>query len=411
VAGAVVRPAAVDDLSDWLRIAGRAARTLADVVVDAGKPTLPLLPAAIATPAGFADLLARSEDGPHPLPGNPIGVSATALESPSSNCRNTVFELAWPDEALERGAPASVFVKQPSAELATRLFAGMVGFWSIECAVCRNLAEAVPVPMPRVHAVAEHRSRFALVMENLHERAGVHLFVNADLLDGVDEATAVRCLRTLARLHAHFESFSAAERERCLSVELHPFLSPTRMPFMLALNRRAVLRCHTYAPTIFGYQDVALYERALANWDSMSTAWYNEPLTLAHGDSHLGNFFDDGEEMGLIDFQGAHWSSGLRDVVYFLVNSMPARSLETVERDLVATYCDERAQAGSPVDPDDAWDQYRGFSFQALMTAVVSLGLGSFKDSDAVMRVMLERSVAAVRRLEFDTWLDGRIGG
>ena len=44
-----------------------------------------------------------------------------------------------------------------------------------------------------------------------------------------------------------------------------------------------------------------------------------------------------------------------------------------------------------------------------LMTAVVSRGLGSFTDSDAVMQAMLERSVAATRRLEFGAWLDARL--
>ena len=54
--------------------------------------------------------------------------------------------------------------------------------------------------------------------------------------------------------------------------------------------------------------------RALDRWEDLSRAWYREPLTLVHGDSHLGNFFDTGDEMGMIDFQGTHWSRGTRDV-------------------------------------------------------------------------------------------------
>ena len=45
------------------------------------------------------------------------------------------------------------------------------------------------------------------------------------------------------------------------------------------------------------------------------------------------------------------------------------------------------------------------------MTAVVSLGLGSFTDSDAVLQAMLERAVAATRRLRFGAWLDARLLG
>ena len=111
----------------------------------------------------------------------------------------------------------------------------------------------------------------------------------------------------------------------------------------------------------------------------------------------------------MIDFQGSHWSKGMRDVQYFLTNSMRPELLAEHERGLVAGYCQERARLGAPLGTDEAWEQYRGFSFQTLMTAVVSLGLGSFTDSDAVMRAMLERSVAAVRRLDFEAWLDAQL--
>jgi hypothetical protein len=113
----------------------------------------------------------------------------------------------------------------------------------------------------------------------------------------------------------------------------------------------------------------------------------------------------------MIDFQGAHWSQGIRDVQYFLVNSMRPDTLAEHERDLVAGYAEEVTRLGARLSAQEAWEHYRGFSFQTLMTAVVSLGLGSFTDSDAVMRAMLERAVAATRRLDFEAWLDSRIDG
>jgi thiamine kinase-like enzyme len=74
-------------------------------------------------------------------------------------------------------------------------------------------------------------------------------------------------------------------------------------------------------------------------------------LTLAHGDSHLGNFFETGDEMGMIDFQAAHRSQGIRDVQYFLINSMRPERLAEHELELVAGYCEERLDdrlEGSP---------------------------------------------------------------
>jgi aminoglycoside/choline kinase family phosphotransferase len=130
-------------------------------------------------------------------------------------------------------------------------------------------------------------------------------------------------------------------------------------------------------------------------------------LTLVHGDSHLGNFFETGSEMGMLDFQGAHWSHAIRDVQYFLINSMRPELLAQNEEELVAGYAQEVTRLGLPLAAEEAWEKYRAFSFQTLMTAVVSLGLGSFTDSDEVMRAMLERSVAAIERLDVAAWLDG----
>jgi hypothetical protein len=89
---------------------------------------------------------------------------------------------------------------------------------------------------------------------------------------------------------------------------------------------------------------------------------------------------------------------------------MPAERLAKHEKALVEAYVEARGAFGSPVDADAAWREYRGFAFQALMTSVVSMGLGAFTDSDDVIRAMLERSLAAVRRLRFDQWLDEVVG-
>jgi hypothetical protein len=397
---------------DRLTLARQLAKALiaigADAVASPAGRALPLSPRGLTDPAAFERLLRHhGAHGADALPLRPEAIVPTALESPSSNCQNTIFEIAWQKAPGGPTGPASLFVKQPCADFPTRLFANVIGFWKIECAFCQNLAQQAPIAMPRIHAVAQRRSRFLIVMENLLERPGTRLFVNRDLLEGVDLERAERCLRTLARLHAGFAGWSLGDRERGLPIGLHPFLSPSLKPVMLAINRLAVVPCHERAPDIFDDEGVALYRRALDHWETLSDAWYREPLTLVHGDSHLGNFFETGDDMGMLDFQGTHWSKGIRDVQYFLINSMRPERLAEHERELIAGYCEERTRLGAPLAADEAWEQYRGFSFQTLMTAVVSRGLGSFTDSDAVMQVMLERAVAATRRLAFGAWLDG----
>jgi len=400
-------------MHDRLVFGLRLARALADVGTDAladpfGR-ALPLTPAPWTDPARFERLMREAAVSPWPGSARPARIRCAEAEAESSNCRNTTLALEWPAASGGGALPGSVFVKQPSGDRATRVFANLIGFWKTECAFCRSLAGALPIPSPRIFAVMQRRSRFVIAMEDLRERPDTRLFVNRALLAGADLELARRGVRTLARLHAGFEGWPAARREAALPLALHPYLSPALQPIMLAVNRLAIPRCLERSHGLFRAREAELAKRALANLAALRAAWYRGPLTLVHGDSHLGNFFETRGELGMLDFQGAHWGRGARDLQYFLVNSMSPSLLARHERSLVDAYADESARRGAPVDADAVFDEYRGFSFQTLMTAVVSLGLGSFTDSEAVMRAMLERSVAAIERLGFADWLDRAI--
>ena len=108
-------------------------------------------------------------------------------------------------------------------------------------------------------------------------------------------------------------------------------------------------------------------------------------------------------------FQAAHWGKGIRDVQYFLIDSLPAEVLAAHEQDLVRYYLDCLGEYGVTLGFEEAWEQYRAFSFQTLMTIVVSLGLGGLTEKDSVMEEILRRSVAAVQRVDFAGWLEKKI--
>jgi hypothetical protein len=71
----------------------------------------------------------------------------------------------------------------------------------------------------------------------------------------------------------------------------------------------------------------------------------------------------------------------------------------------VADYCAALARHGVALDADRARAQYRALSFQTLVVALVSLGLGGLTEREATVRTVLRRSVAAIERLGFGTWL------
>jgi hypothetical protein len=395
-----------DTLKLALRFGGHAAGIAADAVRDPFGGALPLLPERVVDTRRLDRLFV--EYGLGDATGWAGGVTAELrdLRCPSSNCNNRVVALAPSGPAPAVQVPASAFLKLPSTSLTTRAFCNLLGIWRLECLFYRNVAPRLPIRVPAAYVVAAQGSRFVLVLEDLHAVASVRLHTNADLMAGASLEIARRCLDTLARMHASLHGLAAADREAMLPAQLHPFASPRSRPLNVSLNRASVGPCRRRAPEIFGAEHARMFLRAFDHWDTLVEHWYREPTTLCHGDSHLGNFFCDGDRMGMLDFQAPHFGQGVRDVQYFLTNSLPVDRLAAHERELVEHYVARRGEFGAPLAFDEAWSQYRGFSFQTLMTHVVSLGLGTLTENDAVVRELLARAVAASERLDFEDWLD-----
>jgi hypothetical protein len=356
----------------------------------------------VAKPIVFNLLLA--EHGTHLAAGAEVeSVELLGIKSISSNCNNSVVRVA--PSASSSDLPSTLFVKLPSAQLWTRLFCNLLGIWSNECQFYRNAASRVPIRVPDAYVVADQGSRFVLVLEDLNAAGDLRLFTNPDMIVGASVERAKLCLSAFASLHAAFHDLGHDERAAILSPELHPFCSANARALSPVLSRAAIGPCHRKAPDLFPNDMVELYRHALSHYDALMDYWYREPLTLIHGDSHLGNFFVSGDHMGMLDWQAVQWAKGIRDVQYFLINSLQEDVLAANERTLIDHYVAELSRHGVTLDEDEAWTQYRAYSFQTLMTSVVSLGLGTMTDMDEVLQVILARSVAAVRRVGLGDWL------
>ena len=349
-----------------------------------------------------------------PLDGRELpGISGTRLSGvdfESSNCTNFLIDLEFDEaECGETALPKTAYAKLPCGEVGTRAFANAVGFWDTELTFCRSIASRVPIRVPKVYAAARRGARFVLLLENLHEVEGSRLFINRDMAAGTTPERARMCIKTFAELHAAFSGLGEGEREAIFPIRLHTYLAPGGSEKSRALNASAIAPAHKAAPDIFTATHVDLCNRAIEKWDLLMEAWYSGPLTLIHGDSHLANCFEyptpDGPQMGMIDFQGMQWCKGIRDVQYFLINSLSPEVLKQHEEELIDYYISALAENGIALGRDDAVSQYRGYAFQTLMVAVVSIGLGSLTERQETVRTVLERSVAAIDRLGFDEWL------
>jgi len=374
---------------------------------------LPATPEALVGEGVIDDLLDRCAPGGRRTLPRVAAARLPGVDFESSNCRNFLVELDYRigDEAGAPDAPRTLYAKIPTRSLATRMFAGALGFWELECTFCERVAPHVPIRVPRVHAVAREGGRFVLLLENLRDLPGVELFINRDMAAGTTVERARLCLSAFAEMHAAFHGLPAARREALLPIALHPFLPARARAIMRTMNGAAIAPAARAAPELVTPEIADLARRALARWDAMSDFWYREPLTLVHGDSHLANFFGyatpAGPRMGMLDFQAVHWSKGIRDVQYFLIHSLEPELLAAHEDALIDHYLAELRRFGVVLDPDDTREQYRAFSFQTLLVGLVSLGLGTLTEREETVRTVLRREVAAIRRLRFGEWLDG----
>jgi hypothetical protein len=398
------------ELRGGLALGGSTTRALSAILLDAVREpfggALPRTAEQLARPEVIEELLRAHAPAGTKAPARVRAVRLPGVDFESSNCRNFLIEVDCED-----GATRSFYAKLPCDELRTRAFANALGFWALECTFCERVAPHVPIRVPRVYAVARRGARFVLLLENLRELPGVRLFVNRDMAAGTTPERARLCLSAFAELHAAFHGWDESRRETLLPVKLHPFLPPRQRAITRALNAAAIEPTRSKAPDLFSAAHASLCRRAIARWDTLMDFWYDGPLTLVHGDSHLANLFEyatpAGPRMGMLDFQAVHWSKGIRDVQYFLIHSLEPDMLVAHEEALIDHYLAELARCGVVLDPEETRVQYRAFSFQTLMVGVVSLGLGGLTEREATVRTVLRRELAAIERLRFGEWLDG----
>jgi len=332
------------------------------------------------------------------------GVQRQSVPSVSSNCENLVLTIEQSGDAI---LPESLFVKIPMESLLTRWFFTIINAWQLESHFFRYVAHTLPLRTPITYATRHRGTRFYLIQENLRDDPDVELFTNPDMMAGPSLELTFRCLDAFAQLHACHYGMSVPQRENILPLRYHLFLSPGMGLAARLLNAQALKPCMKKLPGAIPPDVEQAYRRTIHNWDNLLQYWFSGPLSLLHGDSHLGNFFVSGDAMGMLDWQAAHWGKGIRDVQYFLIDSLPVNTLAAHEQELVAYYVKRRAHHGAPVDLAQTWQEYRSFTFHTLMTIVVSIGFGALnEEQDQLMIEMLRRAVAAVQRTDYAGWLE-----
>lgn len=297
------------------------------------------------------------------------------------------YALTW-----EGGdGPASVIAKFPAAGAKSRALAVALGMYAREVGFYRDLGAATDLSVRCHHAAVDPRTHdFVLVLADMSAATTV------DQLTGCTPARAADLVTALADHHARYWDDAGLERA--------PWLTPFADSVVPGRIADAV---HAHWPEVRGHFADELTPTAMSLGDGLAAALprvaealSRPPVTLAHGDLRLDNvFFDEACGVRACDWQLTARSRGMRDLAYFLTQSMTPDDRAAVEADLVGRYLDRLAShAVTGYDEETAWHDYRSGTILGFAYAIVAIGGLDHDDarSAALPRTMLRRSVLAM---------------
>ncbi|MCP3799687.1 aminoglycoside phosphotransferase family protein [Allokutzneria sp. A3M-2-11 16] len=129
------------------------------------------------------------------------------------------------------------------------------------------------------------------------------------------------------------------------------------------------------------------------------------PLTLLHGDSHIGNTYRTAEgRMGFTDWQIVMRGSWAYDFAYTVNSGLDIEDRRAWGRELLEFYLDRLSAAGAAApDPDAAWLAYRQQAFFPYFVWLATIGHSAIQPKyqpDEVSRGIIERAATALVDLD-----------
>ncbi len=322
-------------------------------------------------------------------------VEVRPLDGSSGTTDRRRLGVIWNDAGVAAGLPASLYVKSTPLSAKNRTMVASLDMAVNEVHFYREVAPQLGDLVPAAYWTwAGNGARHLLVLEDLTARQCVPMALGSDC----DLAHAEAMMDCFAKLHATYWA--------------DPRLG-TAWPWARTWSRRpgyGVLKTfykQGRAGALKKGENVTPAVRRLVDvLNQKSTQYYREfevgPLTLLHGDSHLGNTFrmPDGRG-GLLDWQVVWQGPGLREVTYFCVTGLEADLRSTHERALLERYLEGlRSHGVRDVDSlDRAFSRYRLFAGEAWDAAAMTVAWPGLQAPENV-KASWRRSSAAVEDLD-----------
>lgn len=356
------------------------ARTAVDVPVSVGAITAEWLTAVLC----------------HEYPGVSV-ISFTTADASSQTTSRAALRLTY-SEGAPNDLPRDLFVKLMESGQ-QRLLAGLIRIIDGEAEFYERLRPLADFECPRGYygRINQRSWACAVVVENIAVTRGA-TFCHATTT--IDRPAIESLLHTMASYHGQYWEHpavvhSALKRPVDHLHNIGAFLN-ARKQSRVGIERSP------------GFPD-ALRARHDRLWDclgaSMRELSYGGPVTLLHGDPHVGNTYRTGDgRMAFTDWQVVMRGGWAYDFAGAISSSLAIEDRRAWERDLLAYYLDELARAGGVAPAfDEAFDLYRRSLMYPLFCWTTVLGAPAWMPDTQpadVARLISERIGTAIADLD-----------
>jgi len=249
------------------------------------------------------------------------------------------------------GAPETVIAKLPSSDPGARMITSTFRFYEREVRFYEQMAEANNLKAPRAYfsAFEPVSGDFALLLEDLAPGR------NGDQLAGLTIDDARTAVIALARMQAQWWERPA--------LKVFDWLPGFNDPAMLALQD-VFLQCWQPYRDVLGDEVpkelIPVGDRLGPMITHIMECITARPCTVVHGDYRADNFFFDGGEFTVVDWQIVIQGLGAFDLAYLLAGNISVEDRRAHEDDLVKLYHRHLVENGvENYDFETCWRDYR----------------------------------------------------
>ena len=313
------------------------------------------------------------------------GVEVSALEVLDQHSGTTGRVQLRIHYASGATGPDTVYVKLPPFSASQRRLVDSTDMGRTEARFYAELAAETPVrlPLPYYANYGDTPGEYVMVLEDLTASENCTL---SSLFEPNSSTHGRQTIEALGRLHAHFWN------DKRFDDELSWIRPPMRGPFGARLIDSAREQFGADRPPVF----TELCELYVEHHEAITNIFDEGELTLVHGDTHAGNHFIEGDDVGFYDWAVISRCPGIRDVAIQLGNSCPTDVRREHQEEWLRAYRSVLVENGVDAPSYDALlDQLRLHVLYAWMSATTTLAMGAKWQDVDVARIATDRATTA----------------